>query len=82
MAHDTEPLKQKLGLWLARQMLRLTGNRELANASTILSLIPKRRLAISPEALDLQKSGLLSGTEWRVWDPSGVSPRPISEESS
>jgi hypothetical protein len=31
----------KLGLWLARFALRLTGNREHANASRLLPLIPR-----------------------------------------
>jgi hypothetical protein len=74
--------RERFGLWLARMALRVTGNRELANASTILPLIPQRRLAISPEPLDRQTSALLSGEEWLIWDPSGVSRRPISSQSS
>ena len=65
--------KERFGLWLARMALLLTGNRELANVSKVLPLIPQRRLAISPESLDLQSFGHLSGSEWRVWNPSPAS---------
>src|SRR5258707_15712081 len=51
--------RQEIGLWLARTVLRLTGNRELACASRVLPLIPQRRLATSLEPLDPQMSKLL-----------------------
>jgi hypothetical protein len=77
-----ESMRVRCGLWLARVALRITGNHELANVARVLPLIPQRRLAISPEKLDRQSSGLLSGTEWLIWDPSGASGHPLSDRSS
>jgi hypothetical protein len=74
--------REVFGLWLARAALRITGNRELANVARVLPLIPQRRLAISPEKLDRQSSGLLSGKEWLIWDPSAESIRPLFDKSS
>lgn len=74
-------MREKVGLWLVRMVLILTGNRALANASIVLPLVQKRQFAISPEPFDRQESGLLSGSEWLIWDPSGASRQPLSEES-
>lgn len=63
-------MRERLGLWLAYWALRLTGNRQLANTSRVLPLIPKRQLAIGLEPLDLRPSALLSETDWMVWRPS------------
>lgn len=62
-------MREKIGLWLAYWVLRLTGNRELSNISQVLPLIPKRHLAIGLEALDHRESPLLSQREWWLWAP-------------
>jgi hypothetical protein len=66
-------LKQRLGLWLAYWMLRLTGNRDLANISRVLPLIPERRFALALEPLDRHPSELLSQNQWYLWRPTGAS---------
>jgi hypothetical protein len=70
---------ERFGLWLAYWVLRLTGNRVLANVSRVLPLIPKRRLATALEPLDLHPSELLRGEEWCVWDPSAALGRPLRD---
>jgi hypothetical protein len=62
-------MSECIGLWLAYWALRLTGNRELANVSKVLPLIPRRRLAIGSESLDRQASPLLFGRESWLWSP-------------
>jgi hypothetical protein len=62
-------MRERLGLWLASWALRLTGNYQLSNAIAVLPLIPQRRLAIGPEALDQRPSGLLYGSQWVLWSP-------------
>lgn len=75
--------RETVGLWLARLVLRATGNRVLANVSRVLPLIPARRLAISPEPLgpEPQCSILLSREPWLIWDPSGELGHPLSRRS-
>lgn len=61
-------MAERIGLWLARWALRLSGNRDLANMCSILPLIRERRFAIAPEALDLHPaSPLLSQNQWLLW---------------
>ena len=45
-------LHQKIGLALARAVLHVTGNRDLAKASAALPLVAQRRLAISAHQED------------------------------
>jgi len=40
-------MKERLGLGLAKLMLRLTRNRALADACSVLPLIPRRQFAIA-----------------------------------
>jgi hypothetical protein len=60
-------MKERLGLWLAYWALRITGNPKLATVSTIIHLIPERRLVISLHSIDralLERAG--PGT-WVYW---------------
>ena len=60
---------EKIGLWLAYWVLRLTGNRDLANISRVLPAVQRRHWAICSEPLERRPSPLLFGTEWWLWDP-------------
>jgi hypothetical protein len=62
-------MTERLGLWLAKWIFWLTGNRELSAISQVLPLIPKRRLAIGLDALDRLEFPLLSGRQWYPWKP-------------
>lgn len=59
--------KVVLGLRLARMALRITGNRELADAARVLPLIPRRRVSISLEPQNLLGSAPALSANWYLW---------------
>ncbi len=75
-------MREKIGLWLVRVVLRITGNGELANISRVLPLIPQRHLAIGLEPLDSRPSGLLSERGWILWRPVKPSVHSLPDQLS
>src|SRR5271155_2772617 len=60
-------MAERLGLWLARMALLITGNRKLANASRVLPLLPKRGLMICVRPADRPLFEWLGPGTWAYW---------------
>lgn len=72
-------MAERLGLWLAKWALRLTGNRALGNACSVLPLIRERRFLISVHPADRELFQRLSAGTWAYWT-SEESPLPQLKE--
>ena len=68
LAKDRGTKHQRLGMWLAKKALLLTGNRDLASIASALPLIAERRWMISVEPVDLSSTGILSKEHWIYWE--------------
>lgn len=67
-------VKERVGLWLARVMLRATQNPELADACLMLPAIPRRQFALSAHPMDPYLSRILGSGSWVLWDQSKAIP--------
>jgi hypothetical protein len=64
----------KTGLFLARAILLLTGNREYANMIPYLPRIRERRALFLADPAEVSASQVLGFEHWMAWkdDPHGV----------
>ena len=72
-------IHQRFGLWLARVALLMTRNRELADACSVLPLVPQQKFMILAEPADQSQSMLLSEGPWILWRPSDRQQKEIRE---
>ncbi len=78
---DPAPGKEALGIKLAGLMLRLTGNRALADACSVLPLVPRQQFLLLAEPANQSQSVLLSEGPWVLWSPSAQQPERSQETS-
>ena len=68
---------QKLGIALAKLVLRFTGNGPLAGCVPDLPLVVSRRLLITTEPIDQSGYRLEPSDRWMVWSGrDGAKPQP------
>ena len=81
-------MAERLGLFLARMALRITRNHALADACSVLPLIPARRFAIFVKPWDPSLFPQISEGPWAVWRQAGEDqhqcyvPPPVPREVS
>jgi hypothetical protein len=64
---STPSAKERIGLWLAKWVLVLTGNGRFARCVAILPLVPQRRFVLGSREGDPLESALLAEGHWLLW---------------